>query len=138
MSASHQPGELFRTFLDAIARVDAAKMRELADPELVMRTPFSPEGLPTICQGLDNFIVQTKAVFEPIETFRWHDIEVYPAQEQDLFFATAKSEVLLKSGKIYKNDYCFVVRTKNGKIIDHTEYFNPLRIIAAFELAGTN
>ena len=61
-----------------------------------------------------------------------HDLKTYLAKDPDLVIVTARSEVQRHSGKPYANGYCFMIRLRGDRVIEHTEFFNPVNVTAAF------
>jgi ketosteroid isomerase-like protein len=66
------------------------------------------------------------------ERFEWKDVVVTATEDPALLVTTARSEVLLKSGGTYANRYVMLTRFRDGKVLDHTEYFNPLPVLEMF------
>jgi ketosteroid isomerase-like protein len=66
--------------------------------------------------------------------FAWKDLQLYATEDRALVFATARSEVVLRTGGQYRNEYCFMMRFRDGKLAEYREYFNPLPAIEAFAL----
>ena len=44
-----------------------------------------------------------------------------------------RGEVITKTGKPYNNTYCFVIRMRDGKMVELTEYFDTELVTAALE-----
>jgi uncharacterized protein len=104
----------------------------LVHEDVAMRFPFAPPGIPAHCDGRDACLEIIRAFFAGIERFRWLDVSVYPSQDPDLLFATARSEATLRNGRHYTNEYCLMLRLRDGRLSEYREYFNPLPAIAAF------
>jgi ketosteroid isomerase-like protein len=49
-----------------------------------------------------------------------------------------RSLALLRSGKQYGNEYCFMMRFRDRKLSEYREYFNPPPAIAAFAPPDSN
>jgi ketosteroid isomerase-like protein len=105
---------------------------EIADPAFVLRMPYAPPGVPEELHGLDarDALVNSRA---GQERFDWKDVVVTATEDPELLVTTARSEVLLKGGGTYANRYVMLTRFRDGKVLDHTEYFNPLPIIEMFK-----
>jgi ketosteroid isomerase-like protein len=105
---------------------------ELVAEDVAMRFPFAPPGIPTECRGRAVCLEIIRAFFAGIERFAWRDVSVHAAREPDLVFVTARSEATLHNGRAYANEYCLVIRLREGRLSEYREYFNPLPAIAAF------
>lgn len=118
--------------LELTAACDMAGLGALMDDNIVMRFPFSPEGFPNFCEGKEQCLAMTTGIFSAIKSFEWIDLTAYATDEPGVVFLTARSKVETKGGKPYANQYCFKIVVKNGKILEHNEFFNPAPIIKAF------
>jgi ketosteroid isomerase-like protein len=105
---------------------------DLVDDEFVLRMPYAPPGVPEELHGLDARDALTKSR-QGQERFEWKDVVVTATEDPELLITTARSEVLLKSGGTYANRYVMLTRLRDGKVLDHTEYFNPLPVIELFK-----
>ncbi len=123
---------LTRRWLGILANKDFDAWQSIVGTDVQMRFPFAPPGIPAHCQGLVDCREMVRAFFAGIERFSWHDLEVFPSADPQLAFATAKSQVLLAGGKVYANEYCMMLRFRDGRLSEYREYFNPLPAIAAF------
>jgi ketosteroid isomerase-like protein len=57
---------------------------------------------------------------------------VHQTTDPEVVFITARSKAETTAGKQYANEYCIYMRVKRGLVTEHTEYFNPLPVMAAF------
>jgi ketosteroid isomerase-like protein len=51
----------------------------------------------------------------------------------DFVVIECRGEVITKTGKPYNNSYCFVIRMRDGKMVELTEYFDTELVTAALE-----
>jgi uncharacterized protein len=130
------PVEVATHWLAVLARADFVAWPALVAEDVRMRFPYSPPGIPAHCEGREACESVMRTFFAGIASFEWRDLQLYPAAEPGLVFATARSEVVLVSGRPYRNDYCFIIRVRGGKLAEYCEYFNPLPAIAAFDPGG--
>jgi uncharacterized protein len=49
----------------------------------------------------------------------------------DFVIVEAKGQNQLKSGKTYNNEYCFVIRMRDGKMVEVTEYLDTELVTSA-------
>jgi ketosteroid isomerase-like protein len=51
----------------------------------------------------------------------------------DYVVVETRGDVTTKTGKLYNNTYCFVIRMRDDKMVDLTEYFDTELVTAALE-----
>lgn len=51
----------------------------------------------------------------------------------DFVVIECRGEVVTKTGKPYNNTYCFVIRLRDGKMVELTEYFDTELVTSALE-----
>jgi ketosteroid isomerase-like protein len=131
-SADSPPVAIARRWLDTLARSDFGAWPELVADDVRMKFPFAPPGIPSACEGRDACLEMIRGFFSAIQSFGWHDVQLYQALDPELVFGTARSEVMTTFGKPYRNDYCLLFRLRAGKLQEYHEYFNPLPAMAVF------
>ena len=57
---------------------------------------------------------------------------IYATEDPNLFVVKFKGEIKIKTGGEYKNDYISMFRLGNRKIVEYTEYFDPIVMAKAF------
>jgi ketosteroid isomerase-like protein len=124
--------DLARRWLTALAEADYAAWPSLVADDVRMSFPFAPPGIPDRCDGGAACQTAIRTFFAGIASFVWQDLQLFPARDRAVVFATGRSEVVLRTGKPYRNEYCFMMRFRDGKLSEYREYFNPLPAIAAF------
>jgi ketosteroid isomerase-like protein len=124
-------------WLDTLARADFGAWPELVAVDVRMKFPFAPPGIPSGCEGRDACLAMIQGFFSVIQSFSWHDVQLYQALDPELVFGTARSEVMTIFGKPYRNDYCVLLRLRAGKLQEYHEYFNPLPAMAVFARGAT-
>ena len=101
---------------------------EIVDPDFVLRMPFAPPGIADELHGVDARDALARSR-QGQERFEWKDVIVRETEDPALVITTARSEVVLKGGGSYANRYVMLTRMRDGKVLEHVEYFNPLPII---------
>lgn len=124
--------QLARRWLQVLAGQQFDAWPQLIAPDVQMRFPFSPPGIPSECHGLGECREMIRAFFAAIETFDWQDLQLHAAADPGLVFATVRSSVQLRNGRSYANQYVMMLRFRDGLLAEYREYFNPLPAIAAF------
>lgn len=124
------PVDLVREWLDLCTRGPAAAWDGKVSPEIVIRLPFAPPGVPQEMHGR----AQALAAMEPtwVNRFTWHEVKILRTEDPELLVTTARSEVAMANGKPYENRYVMLTRVRGGQVVEHAEYFNPLPVMEAF------
>ena len=125
-----------REWLDVVALGPAEAWPDRAAEDVVIRLPFAPPGVPNEIHGRDEAIAHMAPVWAGKRSFDWRDVTIRATEEPGLLVTTARSEVVLLSGQPYANSYVILTRFRDGKVVEHVEYFNPLPVMEAFGLAG--
>ena len=120
---------LIREWLDITAMGPAEAWVGKAADDLVIRLPYAPPGVLAEMRGFDEARDTLAHHWGTKKSFEWHDVVIRETDEPGLFVTTARSEVELMNGAPYRNAYVMLTRVRDGKVVEHSEYFNPLPII---------
>ena len=120
---------LMREWLDMLAIGPAAAWVGKVADDVVIRLPFAPPGVADELRGFDHAIEALGAVWKMKQHFSWHDVVIRNTDDPELVVTTARSEALMVSGRRYANRYIMLTRVRDGKVAEHTEYFNPLPVM---------
>jgi ketosteroid isomerase-like protein len=121
--------DITREWIDIVALGPASAWQERAAEDIVIRLPFAPPG---VANELRGSVAARETLAEHWKTkrsFIWHDVVIRRTEDPELLVTTARSEVLLISGRPYRNNYIMLTRIRNEKVVEHIEYFDPLPII---------
>jgi uncharacterized protein len=116
-------------WMNILASGPAEAWSQKVTQDVVIRLPFAPPGVITEMRGAEQAIAIMSDHWELIERFEWRDVAILHTEDPELFVTIAKSDVLLRSGVRYGNDYIVLTRIRDGLVIDHIEYFNPLAVL---------
>ena len=103
---------------------------EIAE-DFVLRLPFPPPGVPSEFVGRETvrtLLAQTAQGRSPLV---FHDIATLRTEDPELFLTTCKGQATMNSGKPYRNQYVILTRIRDGVVLEHVEYLNPLAVMAA-------
>lgn len=121
-----------RAWFDALARGAVDEWDAITDPDMSMHVVFMPGSTgPVIGRNANRAIVGE--FWKAWKSFAFHNVEINPTQDPDLFFTTAESKAETVWGAPYANVYIFKTRLRGGRIAEHSEYFNALPVIEAFK-----
>jgi len=116
-------------WLDMVAMGPAeAWVGKVAD-DVVIRLPYAPPGVHAELRGFEHAREVLGAHWKTKRSFEWRDVTIRATDDPGLLVTTARSEAVLQTGALYANTYIMLTRFRDGKVVDHTEYFNPLPII---------
>ena len=122
--------ELARRYLDSVSCWDFATMREILHPDIVIELPWTIEPFPKVTKGLANVMAYTESAptFAIAENLYDYEIHVFADDVNELYMEF-KSDMTLKSGREYKNDYLARMTIKGGKIVRFCEWPDPIRLL---------
>ena len=124
--------ELARQWLEIMPEGAFDKLDMQISPDFVLRLPFAPPGVPSEFIGREVAQQALSGSAKSRSPLVFENLELLATQDPELFVATANGEATMASGKIYRNSYVIFVRIRDGLVVEHIEYMNPLNIIAAF------
>jgi ketosteroid isomerase-like protein len=127
---------LIREWLELVASGPAEAWAGKVAENIVIRLPYAPPGVAKELRGMKAAIEAMGPSWAAKHSFAWHDVRIRRTEEPDLFLTTARSEVALASGKRYANDYVMLTRIRDGKVEEHIEYFDPLKVIEAYGIGA--
>jgi uncharacterized protein len=117
-----------KTLFEAVSIADGQAVRPLLADDILMQLPFSIPPFPSEKSGGDAIALGIKSGSRIFTSFRLTPLTFYPSPETDSIVVEAQSEGQLTQGGTYSNQYVFVFKFANGKIVLWKEYFNPLRL----------
>lgn len=119
-------------WLDILARGAVDEWETVTDAELSMEVAFMPGNTgPVIGRDANRAIVGE--FWKAWKAFSFHDVAVHATRDPELVFATARSQAETAWGAPYANTYVFRTRLRDGKIVEHTEFFNALPVLEVFK-----
>ena len=103
---------------------------EIAE-DFALRLPFPPPGVPSEFTGRDTVQAILQKTSEGRGPLVFHDIVTLRTEDPELFMTTCKGRATMNSGKIYRNQYIVLTRIRDGVVLEHIEYLNPLAVMEA-------
>jgi ketosteroid isomerase-like protein len=117
-----------KTLFEAVSVADGRAVRPLLADDVLMELPFAIPPFPTAKSGGDAVASGIKSGSRIFTSFRLTPLAFYPSPETNSIIAEAESEGQLTKGGTYSNQYVFIFKFANDKIVLWKEYFNPLRL----------
>jgi ketosteroid isomerase-like protein len=124
--------DLMRDWLDLIENCRFDERADRVARDVVLRFPFAAPGVAEEVRGFDAAKEYLEKFIRSLKIFRWLDVEIVRTEDPDLAVGTARSEAVAGSGVSYANKYVFLVRFRNGQVIEHIAYSNPLPVTKSF------
>jgi ketosteroid isomerase-like protein len=121
--------QIVRRWLDVGGLGPAEAWHELCSKDLVVRFPYAPPPVKRELHGLDEALAVCSAHWKNMAKFEWHDVEIHATDDPDLYMSTARSETETVGGVPYCNNYVLMTRFRDGKIVEHVEWFDPMLVI---------
>jgi ketosteroid isomerase-like protein len=116
------------TLFEAVSVGDGQAVRLLLADDVLMELPFAIPPFPAAKSGGDAIASGIKNGSRIFRSFRLTPQAFYPSPESNSIVVEAESEGQLTKGGTYSNEYVFIFKFANNKIILWKEYFNPLRL----------
>ncbi len=60
------------------------------------------------------------------------DVVSLKTEDPELVMTTARGSATMANGRLYENSYVMLTRIRDGMVIEHTEYLNPLAVMATY------
>ncbi len=129
---AYTAADILREYCAEIEAVAVDRVMRYMAPEIVFRTPAAPAPMPRELIGFDAVHSALGLAFTKMfKEFRWSKLEIHETDDPNVAVALASSRVKLVSGGDYSNDYMMLSRIKDGKIVEHYEFFDGARAAAA-------
>lgn len=100
-------------------------------PDFILRLPFVPDGVPNVFKGRESAQAALQASAKGRTPLVFTDKVIRRTDDPELMLTTAKAEAIMANGKPYRNEYVMLTRIRDGVVMEHVEYLNPLAIMAA-------
>lgn len=123
--------EVVERFFELLERIDIEAFVELWAEDGIQVMPFSPEGFPDRLEGKEAIRRQYGGMPDAYRSMRFQ-VEVEPMLEPARAVAQYQGTIELADGGHYDNRYCGIFEVRHRKIVQFTEYFDPIVLQRAF------
>lgn len=96
--------------------------------------PYVPEGFPKSFDGRTAIYKQYNSLPAQFSSMKFPRT-IYATDDPNFFFVKFRGEIVIKAGGTYENDYISTFKLENRKVIEYTEYFNPIVMAKAFGIS---
>lgn len=123
--------ELVRAWLDCFGEGEFDAFPGTVSPHFVLRLPFMPEGIPTEFKGRDVARAALAGSAKGRSKLVFSNLKILRTEDPELVVTTADGAATMANGKPYRNSYVIFTRIRDGEVVEHTEYLNPLAVMAS-------
>jgi ketosteroid isomerase-like protein len=126
------------------AELIQAQLRSMATDPAALRALFAENadwelaygasaGIVSPLSGIDGIVKAVRDFTSQVEGLRFGDPIISQVRGDDAVFAEVHADaIVIATGRPYHQDYVFYLRARGGKIVLIREYFDAVRIVAAF------
>jgi len=125
--------ELMRAWMNCFGEGDFDAFPGTVSPDFVLHLPFVPAGVPTEFRGRETAQAALAGSAKGRSKLVFSNVRILRTEDPELAVATADGEATMASGKVYRNSYVIFTRFRNGEVIEHIEYLNPLAVMASMQ-----
>jgi len=119
---------LTRAWLETFAEGDFDAFSGEVSPDFVLRLPFLPAGIENEFRGRETARAVLRASAERRSKLVFEDVKILRTEDPELMVTTARAQATMDSGAIYRNEYIMLTRIRDGVVLEHIEYLNPLAV----------
>ena len=123
--------ELTRQWLDVLPEGRFDDLPGRISPDFVLRLPYAPPGVPEEFRGRELAQLVLSASAKGRSKLILADVTMLRTEDPELVVTTATGKATMANGRIYENSYVIFTRIRDGMVIEHIEYLNPLKVIEA-------
>jgi len=123
--------ELARAWLDSFPEGDFDTFPGEVAADFVLRLPFVPAGVPTEFRGRETARAALAGSAAGRSRLVFSDVVILRTEDPELVVTTARGAATMADGRAYRNDYIMLTRIRDGVVLEHVEYLNPLAVMAS-------
>ena len=120
--------ELARAWIEHFAEGDFDDFPGEVAEDFTLRLPFLPPGLQNEFKGRETARAVLKKSAERRSRLVFEDVKILRTEDPELVVTTARAHADLDDGAIYRNEYIMLTRIREGVVVEHVEYLNPLAV----------
>jgi ketosteroid isomerase-like protein len=113
---------------------DPHALRTLFEENAVWELVYGASaGIASPLYGIDDIIGGVRDFTSQVKGLRFGEPQICRVEGEDAIFAEFHADAtVMSTGRPYHQDYVFYVRARGGKIVLIREYFDAVRLVAAF------
>lgn len=121
--------QLTRAWLEAFPEGDFDAFPGEVAADFVLRLPFVPAGVPNEFVGREATQAALAGSAQNRGKLVFSDVVIRRTEDPELVLTTASGEARMNNGRIYRNEYIMLTRIRDGTVLEHVEYLNPLAVM---------
>jgi ketosteroid isomerase-like protein len=99
--------------------------------DFALRLPYPPPGVPGEFLGREVVRERLQTTAKGRSPIQFSDLVLRRTDDPELFVTTGNGQATMNSGKVYRNSYVMFTRIRDGMVLEHIEYLNPLKVMEA-------
>ncbi|TGD74778.1 hypothetical protein E4634_06140 [Mangrovimicrobium sediminis] len=125
------PMQLMQAWLEHFPAGDFDAFPGAIAEDFVLRLPFMPPGVDGEFRGREHARAVLEASAQGRSALVFSDVKVLRTEDPELFLTTARGAATMADGTPYRNEYIMLTRLRDGVVLEHVEYLNPLAVMAS-------
>jgi ketosteroid isomerase-like protein len=119
--------EIMESWLHAIAGKRYELWPELIADDIVATFPLLDEALAPSRHGYEQVRETIWNTTRMFESWDWVEMQSWQTDDPEFVVTRARSRAMTVWGAPYENVYILTGRVRDGKLVEFTEYFDPIR-----------
>ncbi|RZM19542.1 MAG: nuclear transport factor 2 family protein [Pedobacter sp.] len=125
--------QIIENFFAAIEQQHFEIIKDIFSSQARGFQPFAPIGFPNNLVGIEGFYNEFSGLTTRFKSMKFPR-KIYATEDPDYIFMEFTSQTELVQGGTYENQYVATFRFQDGKILEYTEYFNPIILAKTFNI----
>jgi ketosteroid isomerase-like protein len=128
--------DLLRRHIETLVAAPA-QWEALIAEDVLWELPYAPSvGHPERLEGRKAVLRHAAWFRDAVKDLRFFDVRLQAMEDPKAALAEIRAEAVIKStGRLYLQDYLVLLRSRDDKIVELREYFNPVRVAEAMKAA---
>src|SRR5258708_416155 len=123
--------EVVDTFFIALETQNFELLKEFFAEDGRQINPYVPEGFAASFDGVEGIYKQYSSLPQLFGQIKFPRT-LFATEDPQFIFVKFRGIIEIRAGGTYENDYLGTFRLEKGKIVEYTEYFNPIVMARAF------
>ncbi|HEX9509099.1 MAG TPA: nuclear transport factor 2 family protein [Puia sp.] len=123
--------EVVDTFFIALETQNFELLKEIFAEDGRQINPYVPEGFAASFDGVEGIYKQYSSLPQLFGQMKFPRT-LFATEDPQFIFVKFRGIIEIRAGGTYENDYLGTFRLEKGKIVEYTEYFNPIVMARAF------
>jgi ketosteroid isomerase-like protein len=125
---------LLREFLEYLPEGRFDEFSGQIAEDFALRLPYPPPGVPGEFVGRKVVQERLASTAKGRSPIIFSDLILRRTDDPELYVTTGKGQATMNNGKDYRNNYVMFTRIRDGVVLEHIEYLNPLAVMGVMEV----